>query len=380
MFLYYLKQILRSKGILWGLLFPIALMSMFKLTFTSIVATENKVDARRVSVVETGEGLYVEGFESMMEELGNEDADPDQLTLKVSYDDLSAAQKKLDDGDIDFYYIVSDEDVKLILPSSYSISTGMIAREISDTFKVNMELIEECMKKDPSLITEVTESISDRLSYIVIDDGDEGIDMYQWYYIATLVMSMLFDYAAGIAVLCSIRADVSGSAMRVAISSVSKTRAVFSCLMAEFVVSFTKVFIHVLFLRFVVGIDMFTHPVLLIAALALGTVFAICLGILLGMVFKGDVQSRENKTLGLVMLSVFLSGEMVVTLPGAIEKYVPIVNRINPATVLNKIFYRLLLCDNKGDLYINFAIVAVLSVLMFIVSVIILRRETYASL
>lgn len=380
MFLYYLKMKLRSKGIIWGLLFPLALMLMFKLTFTSIVATENKVDMRRVSVVESGEGLFVEGFESMMDELSKETDDPDELRLDVSYDELNAAKQKLDDGDIDFYYIVSDDDVKLVLPASYSISTGMIAREISDTFKVNMELIEECMTKDPSLISEVTESLSDRLSYIVIDAGDEGIDMYQWYYISTLVMSILFDYAGGIAVLGSIRADVSGSAMRVAASSVSKTRAVFSCLMSEFVVSLVKVFIQVCFLNFVVGINMFTHPVLLITAIALSTIFAICIGILLGMVFKGDMQSRENKTMGLVMLSVFLSGEMIVTLPGAIEKYAPIVNKINPATVINKIFYRLLLCENFGDLYTNFATIAVLSVLMFIISIIILRRETYASL
>ena len=98
------------------------------------------------------------------------------------------------------------------------------------------------------------------------------------------------------------------------------------------------------------------------------------------MFFKGDIQSRENKTLGIVMLLVFLSGEMIVTLPGYIEKFVPIINRINPATIFNKIFYRIILCENTGDLGINLLILFIASAVMLAISILILRRETYASL
>ena len=119
---------------------------------------------------------------------------------------------------------------------------------------------------------------------------------------------------------------------------------------------------------------------IIIVAIIATTVFSICLGILLGMFFKGDIQSRENKTLGIVMLMVFMSGEMIVTLPGYIEKFVPIINRINPATIFNKIFYRIILCENTGDLGTNLLILFVASAVMLAISILILRRETYASL
>ena len=255
----------------------------------------------------------------------------------------------------------------------------MIAREIADTYKFNMDIITECLEKDPSKLTEITGSLSDRLSYISIEN-DEGTNMYMWYYISTLVMGILFDYALGIRVLSTIRADVAGSAMRVSLSSSSKTKMVLYCLIAQVLSSLAKTTIHVLFMHFVVGIDVLSKIGIIAVAIIATTVFSICFGILLGMFFKGDVQTRENKTLGIVMLLVFMSGEMIVTLPGYIERYAPIINRINPATIFNKIFYRIVLCENPGDLATNLLILAVASVVMLAASIIILRRETYASL
>lgn len=379
MLTYFLKMIIRNKtALFWGFFFPVALMLLFKITFGNIVSTENSLDERNVAVVLQGEGLYQDNFKAMMDEIA-EGTDTDELNIKVEYTDLDTATEKLDSKIVDFYYVVSDEEVEVHLGEKYGIATGMIAREIADTYKVNMDIIDECMTSDPSKMEEVAQSLQERISYISLEDK-EGIDIYMWYYISTLVMGILFDYSSGIRVLATIRADVSGSAMRVAISSSSKTKMVLSCLLAQLILSLSKTAVHILFMQFVIGIDILSKAGLVAIGIASATVFSICLGILLGMFFKGDAQARENKSLGIVMLSVFISGEMIVTLPGYIEKFAPIVNRINPATLFNKIFYRILLCENTGDLMTNIAIITAASVLMLVVSIIILRRETYASL
>ena len=319
----------------WAILFPIMLMGLFKITFGNIVATENSIDERDCAVVVEGEGMYQESFTTMMDAIA--EGDSEGLKLNVSYLDIDEAEKQLKDEDITFYYVVDDDSVSVHLPKEYGLATGMIAREIADTYRVNMDIINECLKTHPDRINEIADDLNNRLAYIVIDDK-EGTDMYQWYFISTLVMGILFDYQGGIRVLSNIRADVSGSAMRVAVSSSSKTKVVLSSLAAQLIVCAVKTTVHVLFMHFVVGINMFAHPALLVLGLICATVFSICLGILLGLFFKGDVQAKENKTMGLVMLSSFLSGEMIVTLPGYIEKYCPIVNKVNPATIFNKIF------------------------------------------
>ena len=230
---YFLKMVLRNKTtLLWGLIFPIALMGLFRVTFGNIVSTENKLDLRKVDVVLDGEGLYQENFKAMMDELSKNDSE-EGLRLEVSYTDETKASERLDNKDIDFYYYVSDDEVVVHLQEKYGIITGMIAREIADTYKFNMDIINECLESDPSKLTEITDSLSDRLSYISVEN-DEGTNMYMWYYISTLVMGILFDYALGIRVLATIRADVAGSAMRVSLSSSSKTKMVLYCTLLSF--------------------------------------------------------------------------------------------------------------------------------------------------
>lgn len=376
---HFMKMVLRNKtNLLWGLIFPIALMSLFKLTFSNISSTENTLDTRKIAVVLDGSGIYQENFKTVMDELSKQDSE-DGLTVEVSYTDEKEASTGLDNGDYDFCYVVGDEDITVHLGEKYGVATGMIAREIADTYKFNMDIINECLKTDPTKIGEITESLGDRLDYIAMEKEEEA-DVYMWYYVSTLVMGILFDYALGLRVLATVRADVAGSAMRVALSSSSKTRMVVYCLFAQLVSSLAKTAVHLLFMQFVIGIDIASKAGIIAIAIVATTVFSICLGILLGMFFKGDVQSRENKTLGFVMLSVFISGEMIVSLPGYIEKYAPVINRINPATIFNKIFYRILLCENKGDLAMNLLILTIASLVMLTASIIILRRETYASL
>ena len=71
---------------------------------------------------------------------------------------------------------------------------------------------------------------------------------------------------------------------------------------------------------------------------------------------------------------------MINTLPGTIEKYCPIVNDINPATVMNMTFYRMALYSDNLDFYLNMAKIVGAGVIFLAIGTLILRREKYASL
>ena len=74
------------------------------------------------------------------------------------------------------------------------------------------------------------------------------------------------------------------------------------------------------------------------------------------------------------------SGEMINTLPGSIEQYCPIINDINPATVMNLAFYRMSIFNDSFDFYLNMAKIIGMGVLFLVIGTIILRREKYATL
>ena len=108
-------------------------------------------------------------------------------------------------------------------------------------------------------------------------------------------------------------------------------------------------------------------------------IFAISFGVVCGLIFKGNLESRENKTTAVLMLSVFISGEMVMQLPGIIERSFPILNDINPATVMNMAFYRMSMYNDPLDFYLNMGKLIAVSVIFLTIGVIVLRRERYAS-
>jgi ABC-2 type transport system permease protein len=107
--------------------------------------------------------------------------------------------------------------------------------------------------------------------------------------------------------------------------------------------------------------------------------FSISFGVICGLCFKGDVHQRGNKATSLIMISVFLSGEMISQLPGLFEKYFPIFNKINPATVLNMALFKLTIGNSAEGFFTNIAEIIGLTVVFLAIGIAVLRREKYAS-
>ena len=121
----------------------------------------------------------------------------------------------------------------------------------------------------------------------------------------------------------------------------------------------------------------FPHIILFVLV---GNLFAMSLGCMFGLFTKGDENQRDNKATALIMISVFLSGEMIVQLPGLLEKFCPIVNRINPATIMNFAFFRLVNYPTLNGFWMNMIKISLATVVFMMISILKLRREKYAAL
>ena len=66
-------------------------------------------------------------------------------------------------------------------------------------------------------------------------------------------------------------------------------------------------------------------------------------------------------------------------LPGIIERICPVINDINPATVMNMAFYRMAMFNDPFDFYVNMIKLVAVSVIFLTIGTLVLRREKYAS-
>lgn len=98
------------------------------------------------------------------------------------------------------------------------------------------------------------------------------------------------------------------------------------------------------------------------------------------MLLKGTATDRINKTWGFIMLLVFLSGEMSAMMPAIVEKICPVINDINPVTVMNYALFNLTYSSDLRSFYTSMLYLTLASLVMMMLEALYVRRNSYASL
>ena len=380
MFKYYLRNNLRSKTFLfWCLCFPLALMLCFKIAFGNLT-TVDSIITLDTAVIYTGENAqYEESFQTMMDSL----TEGEEPLFKVhEYSSEDAVTKALIKGDIDLAFKVTDGNVEVLLSNSYTDTACAVGRAVADTYMNNYTLIEDAFAKNPKEAMALIDSLGEEIDVLVPAPSnfvDESPNPYIWYFYSSFVMGMLFNSMNGVNMVYDIKADVSSAAMRVSVSPSKKSRMIIACFMSKLVVALvinvTQLFIMKNIFEVPLGNNYFKLGLFVVAC----NVFAIAFGEVCGSLMKGTLDNRENKVTAIIMTSVFLSGEMIASLPGFLELNCPIINDINPATVMNMAFYRLAYSTKDFDFYTNMAKIIITAIALLAISIVILRREKYAS-
>ena len=148
---YEIKTVMRAKDfILWLMLFPIILGTLFKVAFGSIYETAETFHTIPVAVVETKENAAFEGMLTAMTE-GEEPA------LSATVTDDEEAKKLLFDGDVDGILYVGDT-VELSVAGKGMQQT--ILQEIVARCSVYETVIRDTLAKDPAAVSEVIKALS----------------------------------------------------------------------------------------------------------------------------------------------------------------------------------------------------------------------------
>ena len=84
--------------------------------------------------------------------------------------------------------------------------------------------------------------------------------------------------------------------------------------------------------------------------------------------------------LGISMVSSFLAGLMNGNMKDIVEKSFPIVNRINPASLISDAFYCINVYNDTARYYRNLVTLAVMSAAFVMASFLLIRRNRYDSI
>lgn len=377
-FKYALLRLMRNKAnLFWILVFPIILGCFFKIAFSNITASES-FHTIPVAVVE-GDNADATAFHTMIEQLSG---DSEDAMLSATFCDDKKARTLLEKGKVDGIFYTTDT-VELAVNSDLSDASinQSILQSLLTQYYLNRDLIVQILTTNPgnieSLVDSIGQSVDTRKEVSLTRNNTNTYDQYFYNLIA---MACLYTAMGGINLAINNSANLSSLAARKTIAPAKRAALIGTELLAIILFESLLNMVSFLFIVTVLGIHMTTHLGLALLTILISTTFSITFGMFLGCVGPKSEGGKTGLMFAVVMPLCFLSGLMMGTMRMVVEKYAPFVNRINPAALISDSFYALNNYDTLTRYTGNILTLLLMTALFLIISILVTRRKTYASL
>lgn len=374
-FWYRIKVLLRSRSALfWAMVFPVFLGLVFKFMFGNIGELE------QFSQVPVGIVIEEENDElvTVMEEVEIEEGLP-MFEVK-EYEKKQDAEQELKKETIQGYVLVKGKDYELVVREMNAYSS--LIKTFLDQYRQNVSLIEEVAKKNPreigNLLEELFSEESIGLKEIPLKGQDK--DPYTQYFYALLAMACLVASMVGMENGYAVQADLSPLGARRNMAPTQKMKQVVTDFLAALC-------IYCLMMTLVLGVFIFVYKQdfgsnagLILLGTWAGSFTGLAAGTLIAVVCKGSRAKKDGIGIAFFMGSSFLGGLQWGDITYVLEQNCPMINRINPATLIVNSFKSLAVFGDYQQYSVNLLSLLVIGMLMLLISIMKLRRTKYASL
>ena len=372
-FKYELKMVLRQREfIMWLMLFPIALGTLFKVAFGSIYSNNDMFKSIPVAVVNAQEGTVLnEIFRSLGE---GEDA-----ALAITYADEEWAKELLFDGKVSGIIVV-DNDVSLQVAGK-GIKQSILEEIVSRCNMYQKVIGQAMITGDEAELRKVIAELGKEVNACRdVSPAADNPDVYVQYFYNLIAMVAICGSLTGLHVATSSQANQSELGARKNCSPTPKFKHLSAAMLGSCVAQGVSMVLCVTFLRFVLQINFGGNLFLLYAAAVLSGCLGVALGFFGGSIGRAKYEIKSAILLSCSMVLCFLSGLMVGNIKGFLAERMPWVNRINPVAIISDSFY----CLNMYSDYRRF-FTKVLGMVIYITAFIVFgvlfsRRKKYASL
>ncbi|MBR3645956.1 MAG: ABC transporter permease [Lachnospiraceae bacterium] len=375
---YSFKRFIHNKQqIFWILMFPMILGLFFKVAFSGISSSEAFSSIPTAIIFESEE--YKDSFIQVCDNVKNND----RQLLKPTYDlPEDEALKQLETDDLAGIIYVG-ESLKLKVSASAGIDNTdqSILESFVSQYNASASIIKDIARTHPEKLNDVI-SISAKESSFNTEHKfvSSNADSMTQYFYNLLAMACLFTALTGFDVAIQNQGNLSDLGIRRNASSTNKMVIIVGELFSAITLNFILNLVAFIYIIVVLKIDMTFHLAHAILALFISTLTGITYGFFLGSIPSKKLGAKEAATIASIMFCCFLSGLMVGSMRIIIQEFCPIINKINPASLISDSFYSLANYENLSRYYLDIISLIVLSVLFTLGGFLFTRRKKYASL
>ena len=377
---YSFKILFKSKMLIfWTFAFPIILGTFFNMAFKDIENNE-KLDIIDIAIVDNenfnNSILYKETFKK----LG--DSSNENYMFNIKYIDLETSKKLLKDKKIIGYLLIED-DVKIVVNSSginetifRQVVDEIIQTEIVINYKVSK--IEDSQDINNQVI-DIVNDINNTKNNIV-DKSSNNLSYTLIEFYTLIAMTCLYGGILGMVSINNNLANMSAQGKRVSASPLSKFKLILSSVISSYITQIIGIILLFIYTIIILKVDYGDNLFLVILLALVGCLAGLSLGIFIATIFKTNDNIKTGIIISISMVGCFLSGMMGITMKYYVDKYVPIINKLNPANMITDGFYSLYYYNTLNRYYFNLCSLLLFSIILIIMSVLSLRRQKYDSI
>lgn len=367
----FLQNIRQKEQIGWMMVFPIVLATFFALAFGNLYEQDELFREIPIAVVEHSEDSV---FRGVMDALTLEE----NPLFSVQYTDRSTAETLLTDGEISGIIFVGET---LSMTAKENGTESSIIRAFLTQYQTQKTVITETAASDPQRISAVTAAFAKDITAVETKSLSNGnMDLYAAYFHNLIAMVALFATTTGLFAATQNQGNLSPIGARKCTSPTNKLTATISSLLAAYLCQVLCTFLSITYIVFILRVDMGDRIPMLYLSGAIGVLAGTALGFFIGSVGRLSESVKFGIAFAGTMACCFLSGLMVGNMKPLLERYCPIINRINPAALISDLFYCLTIYDNY-ERYTQIALTLIaMSVIFTVGGFLFTRRKKYASI
>ena len=370
---YSLKVLLKNKGLIfWTFVFPIILGTLFKMAFSNI-ENEEKLSVIDLAVIKNSEFdndfMFSEGIKMLS------DKESSERLFNVKYVSLDEAKKLLLDEKISGYILLDEGKSRVYVNKSDINST--IIKFVVDNIESKKNLynvIENYSIKYYMFIS----NVSNESKVMLKDISNNNLSYTNIEYYTLIAMTALYGGMLSLFLCNKHQPNINVVGKRSSVSGIKKSTLIMSNLLASYIVEVLGIFVVLSYTLLVLNADFGSNLLLIILLTLVGAISGLSIGVFISTLKIGD-KEKTGVLIAFTMFSSLFAGMYGVTMKYVIDKNIPIINKINPTSLITDGFYSLYYYNTYSRYMSNLVILLIISVLLITISVCKLRRDVYDS-
>lgn len=363
-----LCNIKQKDNFFWTLCFPLILATFFSMAFGDL-GKQDKMKAIPIAVIET-----------------QDSSEQSKVLDNISILDIrTKSQDKADSllkkGDIDAIVYFNGKNTSLEVTDSDFNQT--IVKSIIDQIMKTNCIVTDIMTSNGGRINPdnlIADLNNPESNTVENKDAGKNNDQYAIFFFALIAMAILFAISTGVYSIINLQGNQSPLGARQCLSPTKKVSIYGIYVLCDLFTQSLACVILLFYIKYILRFNIGTINGWMILLVIVSAFASICLGTFISSVCTASESIKGSIGSSVSLVSSGLAGLYSNQVKGIVESKMPAIKYINPATLISDGFISLYYYNSISKYLVSVYILAGIGLLLFALTCLVLRRQSYASI